>query len=168
MSPGNDERRPCRGAGTSSRLAGQDQRTTADRPDAAAEPDGLFAVIRSPSPPDMPPRVSFALRADDEHGQQHHARGPGPRRTAGPQDAGAPAWWTAEATQVVMRLVREHGEVTSDDVRDAYPDLPSATGAAIGAMFKRLGRQGRLVLVAHRPSSRPEARGRVVGVWRSP
>lgn len=93
-------------------------------------------------------------------------RGPGPRPpTTGPRDAQAPAWWAAEAERLVLRLVREHGQVTSDDVRAVYSDEPSATGAAIGALFKRLGRQGRLTLVAHRPSIRPEARGRVVGVW---
>lgn len=95
-----------------------------------------------------------------------YVRGPGRRTTTGPQDAQGPNYWMAEAEALVMRLVRDHGEVTSDDVRAVYRDEPSATGAAIGALFKRLGRQGRLVLVAHRPSSRPEARGRVVGVWR--
>jgi len=130
-----------------------------------AEPAGLFEVVRTPGPPDVPTRVALVL--PDEPDDRRRGHGPRPP-TTGPADATAPAWWTAEAEQVVMRLVREHGEVTSDHVRAAYPDVPSASGAAIGAMFKRLGRQGRLVLVAHRPSSRPEARSRVVGVWRQP
>ncbi len=99
---------------------------------------------------------------DDED----HRRGPGrPARPTGPDDARAPRYWTAEAERIVLALVESGHRVTSDDLRERFADEPSATGAAIGALFKRMAASGQLVLVGHRPSTRPEARGRVVGLW---
>lgn len=170
MSPGNDERRPCRGAGTSSRLAGQDHSATARRQDTAAEPAGLFEIERAPAPPDVPTRVAFVIRADDEpRGQQHrHVRGPGPRRTTGPQDAEAPAWWTAEAERIVLALVAAGHTVTSDDLHERFPDEPSATGAAFGGLFARLAAAGRIAEVGWARSTRPAARKRRICVWGPP
>jgi hypothetical protein len=159
----NDERRPVGGGGSSSSLARQVQATHADPVDAD-DALALFSVRRTPAPPDIPPRVDFVLRdLDDEH-----VRGPGVRPTTGSQDARAPLWWTAEAERIVLALVDSGHSITSDDLRERYPDEPSATGAAIGALFKRMSNKGLLQLVGHCPSTRPEARGRVVGIWRRP
>jgi hypothetical protein len=95
-----------------------------------------------------------------------HVRGRGPRPPAtGPHDARASRYWTVEAERIVLALVESGHRVTSDDLRERFADEPSATGAAIGALFKSMSSKGLLRLVGHRPSTRPEARGRVVGIW---
>lgn len=131
---------------------------------SAPEPLELFGVVRSPAPPDVPSRVAFAVRPDE---QDHlHVRGAGPRPpTTGPRDARAPIFWQTEARRIVLALVNAGHLVSSDDLHDRFPDEPSATGAAFGALFKSMAKQGQLRLVEHRPSRRPEARGRVVGLW---
>lgn len=138
---------------------------------SAPEPAGLFEVIRTPAPPDVPSRVAFALRDGehldrdvDEHLDRVRGAGP-PRPTTGPQDARAPMYWQTEARRIVLALVDAGHLVSSDDLHDRFPDEPSATGAAFGALFKSMAKQGLLRLVEHRPSRRPEARGRVVGLW---
>ncbi len=106
--------------------------------------------------------TTFSMPDDDED----YRRGPGrPARTTGADDARAPRYWTVEAERIVLALVESGHRVTSDDLRERFADEPSATGAAIGALFKRMAARGQLVLVGHRPSTRPEARGRVVGLW---
>jgi hypothetical protein len=129
--------------------------------------DELFRVQVEPGHDGGPVRIRFfdedLVRRDDDH-----RRGPARRPSTGPEDAAAPAFWQSEAAQVALQIAAATGQVTSDDLRRHYTDEPSATGAAIGSLFRKLGKQGRLVLVAHRPSTRPEARGRVVGVWRLP
>jgi hypothetical protein len=140
----------------------------------ALEPnDGLFDVV--PGTTSYKPQPTFVLPGEEQVGRpgedqvgRHHRRGPGPRVTTGPQDAKAPDYWKREAEALVLILARHHGYVTSDDLHAHYPDNPSATGAAIGALFRRLSQQGRLVLDHHRPSTRPEARSRYLGVWRLP
>jgi hypothetical protein len=104
----------------------------------------------------------FFMPEDDED----HRRGPGrPAPSTGADDARAPRYWTVEAERIVLALVESGHRVTSDDLRERFADEPSATGAAIGALFKNMAARGQLVLVGHRPSTRPEARGRVVGLW---
>lgn len=138
----------------------------------AAQPDGLFDVV--PATTSYKPQPTFVLPDDEQPGRRDeqpaldHRRGPAPRRTEGPEDAKAPDYWKREAEAVVFNIVRTRGEVTSDDLRVRYPHHPSATAAAIGALFRSFSKQGRLVLDHHRPSGRREARGRVVGVWRLP
>lgn len=135
-----------------------------------------MVTAAKPSGPDSPADalalfgVSGSVGAyGDRHVEySYDQRGPGPRRpTSGPQDARAPKYWTVEAERIVLALVQSGHTVTSDDLRERFAAEPSATGAAVGALFKRLARRGLLELVEHRPSTRPEARGRVVGVWRA-
>lgn len=126
---------------------------------ADGEP-ALFTPVIS-THPDHGSRVSWAEPAP--------AWGPAaPQPTRGAQDARAPRYWLAEAERVVLALARSGHTVTSDDLRERYQDEPSATGAAVGALFKRLAGQGQLELVGYRPSTRPQARGRVVGIWQAP
>ncbi len=105
--------------------------------------------------------TTFFMPEDEDY-----RRGPGrPGPTTGPQDACAPRYWTVEAERIVLALVELGHQVTSDDLRERFAEEPSATGAAIGALFKSMAARGQLVLVGHRPSTRLEARGRVVGLW---
>lgn len=131
------------------------------------EPAGLFDVVRSPAPPGVPTRVAFALPDPERQGGDLlHVRGTGPPRpTTGPHDARAPLYWQSEARRIVLALVAAGHLVSSDDLHDRFADEPSATGAAFGGLFRAMAKQGLLRLVEHRPSRRPEARGRVVGMW---
>ena len=96
-------------------------------------------------------------------------RGPGPRpRTTGPRDAGAPAWWWADAERIVLALVDDCHGVTSDDLHQRFPDEPSASGAAFGGLFARLAHAGLLVEVGMVKSRRPEARRRRIVLWGRP
>jgi hypothetical protein len=98
-----------------------------------------------------------------------YVTGPGPRpATTGPEDAQAPAWWCAEAERVVLALVDSGHRISSDDLHEHFPSEPSASGAAIGALFARLARQGRLVEVGMVKSRRPEARRRRIVLWAAP
>lgn len=98
-----------------------------------------------------------------------YLRGPGPRpATTGPEDADAPPWWWAEAERVVLALVDAGHQVSADDLRQKYPAEPSASGAAIGALFARLARQGRIREVGMVKSRRPEARHRRIILWGAP
>jgi hypothetical protein len=90
-----------------------------------------------------------------------YVRGPGPRPvTPGPEDAEAPAWWRAEAERVVLALIDGGHAVSADDLHERHPHEPSASGAAIGALFAGLARAGRIREVGMVGSRRPEARGR--------
>ena len=100
--------------------------------------------------------------------EQDHRRGPGSRRTTGPTDAAAPAWWWAEAERVVMDVVTAGGTICSDDLHEAFPEEPSASGAAFGGLFTRLANEGRIVEVGMVKSRRPEARRRRIIVWGRP
>lgn len=121
------------------------------------EPDGLFDAVVTVSAYGR--SVAFDVPDDSR-------RGPGPRRpTTGPQDAGAPAWWFAEAERIVLALVAAKHTVTSDDLHARFPDEPSATGAAFGGLFSRLSASGRIVEVGWARSQRPAARGRRIVVW---
>jgi hypothetical protein len=153
----NDERRPDGGGGSSSSLARHRQSTPAEPVDGD---DALALFGASVERNAYGTEVAFDIPP--------YVRGPGVRPTTGPADATAPAWWVAEAEQAVLDLTAGGHSVTSDDLRERYRDEPSATGAAIGALFKRMANNGLLQLVGHCPSTRPEARGRVVGIWRRP
>ncbi len=98
-----------------------------------------------------------------------YVRGPGPRPApTGPEDAEAPAWWWAEVERTVMALIASGHGVSSDDLHDKYPDEPSASGAAFGALFAKLARQGRIREVGMVRSRRPEARRRRIILWGAP
>ena len=98
-----------------------------------------------------------------------HVRGPGPRpATTGPEDAEAPAWWFIEAERIVLALIDSGHGVTADDLRERYPHEPSASGAAIGALFAKLARAGRIREVGMVRSRRPEARRRRIILWGAP
>lgn len=125
----------------------------------------LFEAVREDV--SYKPRTFYRMPGED-HQEDDYRRGPGRQATRGPEDAKTPDYWQQEAESVLFALLRARGEVTSDDLRAHYADEPSATSAAIGALFRRLSKRGRIVLDHHRPSSRKEARGRVVGVWRLP
>lgn len=135
------------------------------RPTVVVEPPGLFDVVRTPAPPDVPTRVDIVLPDDAEDPR----RGAGPRPpTAGPQDAAALAWWSTEAERIVLALADSGHRVSSDDLHGRYPHEPSASGAAIGALFARLARAGRLVEIGMVRSRRPEARRRRIVLWAAP
>lgn len=146
--------------------------TPDNRPQDPQESLELFSVRRLPAPPDVPSRVVIALRdADDEDARrQDGVRGPGPgrRTTSGPQDAQAPAWWWREARTVVLNVVNAGGTICSDDLHDAFPTEPSATGSAIGGLFARLAHEGLIVEVGMVKSRRPEARRRRIITWGRP
>lgn len=95
-----------------------------------------------------------------------YVRGPGPRPApTGPQDAQAPPWWWAEAERIVLALVDSGHQVSSDDLHDRYPDEPSASGAAFGALFARMARSGRIREAGWVKSRRPAARRRRIILW---
>ncbi len=99
----------------------------------------------------------------------NHVRGPGPRPpTTGPRDAEAPTWWWAEAERIVLALVASGHLVSSDDLHQRYPHVPSATGAAFGGLFSRLARDGKIREVGMIKSTRPEARRRRIILWGRP
>jgi len=96
----------------------------------------------------------------------NHVRGPGPRPpTTGPMDAEAPQWWWDEAERLVLALVAAGHTVSSDDLHQRYPHVPSATGAAFGGLFSRLSRDGKIREVGMTKSTRPEARRRRIILW---
>jgi hypothetical protein len=98
-----------------------------------------------------------------------YVRGPGTCPViTGPEDAEAPTWLGVEAERVVLALVDSGHAVSADDLRDRYPHEPSASGAAIGALFARLARAGRIREVGMVRSRRPEARGRRIVLWGAP
>ena len=153
--PGDDCRRPSRGSGVqTSGLARQLQST----PEAPASADDALALFGA-----SVERNAYGVTTTFT--EQDYRRGPGRRPTTGTRDARAPLWWTAEAEKVVLDLTAGGRTVTSDDLRERYSYEPSATGAAIGALFRRMANKGLLQLCGHVPSTRPEARGRVVGIW---
>jgi hypothetical protein len=68
----------------------------------------------------------------------------------------------------LLRIVRDRGEASSDDLRDdlsetAPPNSTNWVGAAIGA----LGREGVIVRVGERKSVRAARFGSRIGVWRA-
>lgn len=98
-----------------------------------------------------------------------YVRGPGPPpATTGPGDAQAPAWWLDEARRIVLALVDVGHTVSSDDLHERFPNEPSASGAAFGALFARLAREGKLREVGTVRSRRPEARRRRILLWGRP
>jgi hypothetical protein len=98
-----------------------------------------------------------------------YVRGPGPPpATVGPADAHAPAWWVEDAERLVLALVDVGHTVSSDDLHAQFPNEPSASGAAFGALFARLARQGKLREVGTVRSRRPEARRRRIILWGRP
>jgi hypothetical protein len=98
-----------------------------------------------------------------------YVRGPGPLlATTGPEDAQAPAWWWAEAERIVLALTDSGHGVSSDDLHERFPDEPSASGAAFGALFAKLAREGKLREIGMVKSRRPEARRRRIILWGAP
>lgn len=79
--------------------------------------------------------------------------------------ADAPAAWWTEARATALRIAHDRGYVDADVLREAFPYEPSATGGAIGALFRGLSREGLLVLKGYHPSTRPSSHKRVVGTW---
>jgi hypothetical protein len=122
--------------------------------------EGLFDVVLTPSAPGGRTKVRFEVQPAD------HRRGPVNCKASGPEAASAPNFWWREFERAALAIASERGEVSADDVRARFPEEPSATSAAIGAAFRRLSNQGRLVLVGHRRSTRPTRNGGVQGVWR--
>jgi hypothetical protein len=95
-----------------------------------------------------------------------YVTGPGPRPVStGPNDAEAPAWWWAEAERVVLALTDSGHGVSSDDLHERFPHEPSASGAAFGALFAKLAREGKLREIGMVKSRRPEARRRRIILW---
>lgn len=122
--------------------------------------DGLFDAVVSVN--------AYGRDVSYEIPEHDYRRGAGSRRTTGPEDAVAPAWWWAEAERVVMDVVTAGGTICSDDLHEAFPEEPSASGAAFGGLFTRLANEGRIVEVGMVKSRRPEARRRRIIVWGRP
>lgn len=134
------------------------QRTTAGREDGQGAPALFEAVVErnaygTETTFSIPPYVS---------------RGPGRRTTTGPQDAQAAVWWWREAMTVVLDVVNAGGTICSDDLHDAFPEEPSASGAAFGGLFSRLAHEGRIVEVGMVKSRRPAAHRRRIITWGRP
>ena len=97
-----------------------------------------------------------------------YVRGPGPCPIPrGPQDAEAPPSSVDHAERIVMALVESGHGVSSDNLHSRFADEPSASGAAYGALFARLAREGRIIERGW-VTRRPEARGRRVVLWGAP
>lgn len=137
--------------------------TTRDRQEPRDEPDdgALFGAAVSVG--------AYGRTTSYTLPDAHHGRGPGPRPpTTGPSDAEAPAWWWSEAERIVLALVAAGHTVSSDDLHQQYPHVPSATGAAFGGLFSRLSRAGKIREVGMTKSTRPEARRRRIILWGLP
>lgn len=91
------------------------------------------------------------------------------RRDQGQADAVAalhPAWRVA-AEAAIDELARAGAVFTADDVRDRVGHaLGREHTNALGGLFAAACRAGRIVPVGYRQSTRADARGRVVRIWR--
>lgn len=121
----------------------------------------LFEALREPTAPDLPTRVRFEVPDDPVDYRR------GPARAEPAAEGAAPAFWFAEAADIVLELSRRPQGVTADDLHEFYADEPSATHAAVGTLIRRLKKRGLIELVTYRPSRRPERRGSATGVWRA-
>lgn len=69
--------------------------------------------------------------------------------------------WLARARAVAVKIARENGEVSSDDIHEALPLPPEANPALMGAVFKNIG----LRVVGYQNTRRPQAHGRLIRVY---
>lgn len=70
--------------------------------------------------------------------------------------------WIEEARQVAVRLARERGEVTIDDVREVLPP-PVCVDPRINGVVFRPSKYWRCV--GYRKSAREENHNRPIGIW---
>lgn len=75
--------------------------------------------------------------------------------------------WRLWAEAELDKLISSRREFTADDLRAVVGDPPDGRHVCgVGGLFLRASKAGRLLMVGYRPSTRPEARGRVLRVWR--
>lgn len=72
-----------------------------------------------------------------------------------------------EVRGAVVRVIREKGTVTADDLHDELPDFPG-DARQFGAVLRSLEKEGRLVKVGYEPSRRPQCHGRPILRFREP
>ena len=77
----------------------------------------------------------------------------------------AEQWLGIQANVAVLMPYRDDGGFTSDDIRADIGD-PPGHGDALGATLRKWQSQRRIVAVGRRRSSRPDAHGRGITVWR--
>jgi hypothetical protein len=70
--------------------------------------------------------------------------------------------WVDKARVVAKSLAVKHGAISIDDVLSAFPRPPSVHPNATGAIFK----EKIWVKVGYKPSEKPSARARIVGVYK--
>lgn len=73
--------------------------------------------------------------------------------------------WVQIHEGAVLEHMRGKPDWTADDVRSAIPDGP-ANRNWWGCLLASLKGLGLIERIGYRPSTRPEANGRVVAVWR--
>lgn len=73
--------------------------------------------------------------------------------------------WCEEAAPMVAALAPGLGEFTADDLRGKIPEPEHPNWW--GVMLAQLGNTGVLVRIGWRKSTRAEANGRPIGLWRS-
>jgi hypothetical protein len=66
----------------------------------------------------------------------------------------------------IRRLAELGGPFTAEDVRELVGAPLGARPNLLPALFRQAARRGEIVAVGYRPASRPEARQRVLRVWR--
>ena len=75
--------------------------------------------------------------------------------------------WRLWAEDELDRLIDTGRPFTADDLRSVVGDPPDGAHVnGVGSLFTNATRAGRILMVGYRPSSRPQARGRVLRVWR--
>ncbi len=75
--------------------------------------------------------------------------------------------WRLWAEDELDRLIASGRAFTADDLRAVCGDPPDGQHTSgIGGLFLRASKADRVELAGYRPSTRPEARGRVLRVWR--
>lgn len=75
--------------------------------------------------------------------------------------------WRLWAETALAQLAATGRSFTADDLRAIVGDPPDGEHVnGIGGMFLRASRDGSIEFVGYKTSTRPEARGRPVRVWR--
>ena len=72
--------------------------------------------------------------------------------------------WNGQARAWFADAIHFGWEMNADSLRDWCGDPPSDN--AMGALFREFEKAGKIEMVGERRSSRPQARGRWVRVWR--
>lgn len=76
--------------------------------------------------------------------------------------------WYQWAVRELDRLIASGGTFDADDLRAVVGDPPDGKHVnGIGGLFLSASKRGRIVMAGYAPSTRPEARGRVLRVWRA-